>query len=455
MNAPARRPARRPAARPTTATATTAPLAMAMALLLATVTGCAGGTGAGTGNGSGSSSDDKAAVSSLTVLDYYTDAPEHQQWEEALASCGKAAGVGIEHTSVPPASLVPRVLRQASSRTLPDLLMLDNPDLQQIAGAGALAPLDEFGVDTQGVTEGILSAGTYDGKVYGLAPYVSTVALFYNKDMLAEAGVAVPRTWDELRTAAARLTRPGRYGMAVDANATFEGTWQFLPFLWSNGGDETKLDTSEAAGALRLWTDLVTSGSMSKSVLTWDQGDVHDQFAAGRTAMMINGPWRIPALDKLDQLDKDDKNGKSGKNGKLKWGVAPVPVPRAGQRPVTPLGGEVWTVPRSDSPARQRKAAEVLGCLNDSSHSLALATQHHTVPSRTAVAARYAERNPSMGVFVDSVGDARVRTARLGVRWPKAATGIYTAIQSALAGRQTPEEALRDAQRIATDDDGA
>ncbi|MGW6062117.1 sugar ABC transporter substrate-binding protein [Streptomyces sp. NPDC055189] len=417
MISPAGRPVRRIAAR----------LAGVVALVLA-VPGCVGGAGAGPATGK---------VTSITVLDYYTQRSEHTQWNEVLTACGKAAGVRVEHTSVPPASLVPRVLRQASSRTLPDLLMLDNADLQQVARTGALTPLNQYGIDTSGFAEGILSAGTYEGKVYGLAPYVSTVALFYNKDMLAEAGVAVPRTWDELKEAAAGLTRQGRYGMAVDANATFESSWQFLPFLWTNGGHEKQLDTPQAAQALRLWVDLVRSGSMSKSVLNWTQADVHDQFAAGRTAMMINGPWRIAALN-------NDKN--------MNWGVAPVPVPRAGQAPITPLGGEVWTVPQNSSKDRQEKAAEVLACLNSAPNTLTLAEQHFTVPSRTAVAARYAEQDPAMAVFVDSVEGARVRTGELGVRWPKAATGIYTAIQSALTGEQTPEEALRHAQEIATSD---
>lgn len=413
-----------PASRPTRRIA--ACLAGTMALALAAA-GC-GGTRDGSTGGK---------VTSISVLDYYTDGVEHGQWDKMLTACGETAGVKTEHTSVPPASLVPQVLRQASSRTLPDLLMVDNGDLQQIARTGALTPLDQYGVDTRDFVKGILSAGTYEGKVYGLAPYVSTVALFYNKDMLAKAGVTVPKTWDELKAAAAKLTRPGRYGMAVDANATFEGTWQFLPFLWSNGGDEKRLDTPQAAQALQLWVDLVKSGSMSKSVMNWTQADVHDQFAAGRTAMMINGPWRIPALNK---------------DGNLKWGVAQVPVPQAGRTAVTPLGGEVWTVPRSASKARQKKAAEVLGCLNTSSSMLALAQQHHTVPSRTTAAARYAEQNPSMTVFVKGAEAARVRTGQLGVRWPKAATGIYTAIQSALTGRQTPEEALRQAQKYATGD---
>ncbi|MFK0115337.1 ABC transporter substrate-binding protein [Streptomyces sp. NPDC090994] len=416
-----------PAGRPTRRTAVRSAAALSLALAL-TTTGCAGGTGAGSATGE---------VASITVLDYYTQRSEHTQWNQVLTACGKTAGVRVEHTSVPPASLVPRVLRQASSRTLPDLLMLDNADLQQVARTGALTPLDQYGVDTSGFAEPILSAGTYDGKVYGLAPYVSTVALFYNKDMLAEAGVAVPRTWGELKQAAAELTRPGRYGMAVDASPTFESSWQFLPFLWSNGGHERHLDSPQAAQALQLWVDLVTNGSMSKSVLNWTQADVHDQFAAGRTAMMINGPWRIAALD-------DDED--------LRWGVAPIPVPRAGRAPVTPLGGEVWTVPQNSSEERQKKAAEVLTCLNSASNTLTLAEQHFTVPSRTAVAARYAAQDPAMAVFVKSTRGARVRTGELGVRWPKAATGIYTAIQSALTGEQTPEEALGRAQQIATSD---
>jgi multiple sugar transport system substrate-binding protein len=407
----------RPSARRITALFGTVALTVAAA-------GCGGGTGSATGR-----------ATSITALDYYTDASEHAQWGERLTACGRAAGVTVEHRSVPGASLVPKVLQQASSRTLPDLLMLDNPDMQQIAQTGALTPLNRYGIDSRGFAKGILSAGTYKGKVYGLAPAVSTIALIYNKDMLAEAGVAVPRTWDELKAAAAELTRPGRYGMAVDANATFEGTWQFLPFLWSNGGDEKKLDTPQAAQALQLWVDLVNSGSMSKSVLNWTQADVHDQFVAGKAAMMINGPWRIADLNK-------DKN--------LRWGVAPIPVRQEGQTLVTPLGGELWTVPQTASKARQEKAAQVLSCLNDSTNMLAVARQYFTVPSRTTLASRYAEQVPSMAAFVKSVESARARTGELGVKWPKAATGIYTAIQAALTGEQTPEEALKHAQQIAT-----
>ena len=76
--------------------------------------------------------------------------------------------------------------------------MLDNPDLQQIAASGALAPLDEFGLSADGYAKGVVDASTYKGKLYGLQPITNTIALFYNKDILAKAGVEPPKTWDEL-----------------------------------------------------------------------------------------------------------------------------------------------------------------------------------------------------------------------------------------------------------------
>lgn len=50
-----------------------------VALLLA-VTGCGGKTGPGSATGK---------VTSITVLDYYTDDPEHTQWGDLLTACGK------------------------------------------------------------------------------------------------------------------------------------------------------------------------------------------------------------------------------------------------------------------------------------------------------------------------------------------------------------------------------
>ena len=179
-------------------------------------------------------------VDSLTVLDYYTDEPGHTQIGDQLSKCGTSIGVAkIDHQSVPGPTLIQKVLQQASSKTLPDVLMLDNPDIQQIAETGALAPLEDFGINADGFAQGPVSAATYDGKLYGLQPGANTLAIFYNKDVLEKAGVEPPTTWDELKTTAKKLTFDKQYGFAFNATADYEGAWQFLPPMWTNGGDET------------------------------------------------------------------------------------------------------------------------------------------------------------------------------------------------------------------------
>lgn len=383
------------------------------------------------GGGTASEPESSGEVTSLRVMDYYNNEPDNTVYAEALAACGEENGVTIEREAVPGADLIAKVLQQASSKTLPDILMIDNPDLQQIAATGGLSPIGDFGLSAEGEAQGVIDAATYEGEVYGLQPVANTIALFYNKDILEAAGITPPTTWDELKTAAAALTSGDQYGIAFSAPANYEGTWQFLPFMWSNGGDEQDIATEETAAALQLWVDLLSSGSASESVVTWTQADVNDQFIAGNAAMMVNGPWQFPVLNEVTDLNYE---------------VVPIPAPEAGDDVVTPLGGETWTIPNTGDEARQAVAAKVIECLNSDENQLMLASARQTVPTRTALQDQFIAENPSMEAFSELVQTSRSRTGELGADWPEAATKIYTAVQSALVGGLTPMEALQQAQ---------
>ncbi|WP_203136583.1 sugar ABC transporter substrate-binding protein [Microbacterium sp. JZ31] len=402
------------------AIATTAALA-ALPLALAS---CAGG---GTGGGAAGGGD----VDTLTMLDYWNNEPDKTIMQEAIDRCAEQLEVTVERETVPGKDLIQKVLQRSSSRTLPDVLMLDNPDVQEIAATGGLAPLSRFDVDTAGFAQGILDAATYEDEVYGLAPAVNTLGIFYNKTLLDEAGIEPPQTWEDLKTASAALTEGDRYGVAFSAIATYEGAWQFLPFMWTNGGDETDLQTPEVAEALQLWVDLVQEGSASEGVVNWSQADVKDQFVAGKAAMMVNGPWQIPALADTD----------------FEWGSVLVPVNEDGQTPVAPLGGEVLTVPETGDEARQSKAAEFIGCMTNEENSMAIAEARFMVPTRTALVEDYVEKVPSMEAFTQQVVDARSRTGKLGEEWPTVATVIYNAVQLAITGEAEPADALEQAAR--------
>jgi len=368
----------------------------------------------------------------LRVLDSYSNDPDNGIIGAALEAAAATVGVTLERVSVSGGSLIQRVLQQGSSGTLPDLLMLDNPDLQQIAATTALSPLGPLGVPVDGYAGGVTAAGTYRGEVYGLAPTVNTIALFYDVPTLEAAGIAPPTTWDELADAAAALTVGGRYGIAFCANATYENTWQFLPFFWTNGGDERDLDTAQAAQALEFVTDLVQTGSASRSVLNWTQADVKDQFISGKAAMMVNGPWQIPEMSTVEGLE---------------YGIVTLPVrDPATQTSVAPLGGEVWTIPDTGNPTKQRRAAALLTEFLSDESQLSMGEQRYTVPGKPALAGQYLQRRPEMATFTELITDARARTAELGPDWPDAAKAIYTAVQLSISGQAAPREALAEAE---------
>jgi multiple sugar transport system substrate-binding protein len=307
--------------------------------------------------------------------------------------------------------------------------------LQQVASTGALAPLTDYGVDLEGLYPNLIDAGSLDGEVYGIAPGINGMALFYNVDMLDEAGVEPPTTWDEVRDVAAALTGDGVYGIAFSAVATEEGSWQFEPWFWGAGADLTQLDSPEAVQALEFWVDLVESGYASRSVVTWSQGDVNDQFIAGNAAMMQNGVWNLPTLDE------------SGIN----YNVVPIPMPDGGAAP-GPMGGEVLAIPVSGDEARMQAAGEVVNCLLSDESMVTWGNLNAYIPSRQAVAEQVAEDNPMMRSFVDAAAAERARTgppANLGPNYSKVSQPLWNAIQAALTGAKTPEQALTDAQEQA------
>jgi len=375
------------------------------------------------------------AVTTITEWDYQSADPQMTQWQKILDACTAETGITIDRQAIPRDELIQKVLLGAQQGQLPNVLRIDNPDLQQIADTGALAPLTDYGVDLTGLYANLIDAGTYNGKVYGIAPGINGMALFYNKDMFETAGLEPPTTWAEVKDVAAKLTGNGVYGIAFSAPATEEGSWQFEPWFWGAGADLTKLDSPEAVQALEFWTDLVKSGYASKSVVQWSQGDVNDQFMAGKAAMQQNGVWNLTAL----------------KESGINFGVVPIPMPDGGAAP-GPMGGEVLTIPIGDDPAAMQAAGQVVNCLLSDKEMLEWATLQAYIPSRETLAQQAAKDDPAMQSFVDAAGAERSRTgppANLGPNYNKVSQPLWNAIQAALTGAKSPEEALKEAQQQA------
>ena len=79
------------------------------------------------------------------------------------------------------------------SGDLPDVLTVDGPNIAAYASNGIIQPLEELTEEEKGVyLESIIEQGTYDGKLYALGAMESSVGLYYNKEILKEAGVDIP-----------------------------------------------------------------------------------------------------------------------------------------------------------------------------------------------------------------------------------------------------------------------
>lgn len=379
-----------------------------------------------------SSSNDTASPTVVTVIDGQQSEPGNTQLQKTLEECAAPLNITIKRETVPPSSLVQKLLQKASSHSMPDLLNIDNPDMAEFASVGALTPLKDVGVDTSGYYPGMIGAGTFEKKVYGIPQSGNTLVLSYNKDLLDAAGVTPPKTWDELRAAAKKLTKGDTYGFAMSAVASYEGTWQFMPFMWSNGGDETNINSPETVEALQFVVDLVKDGSLSKSSVNWGQGDALDQFIAGKAAMVENGIWSFAQLDSTKGLN---------------YGTVTFPVPSAGDKAIVPLGGKVWTVPATGDTKTEKAAGKILECLNNEKNQTFAASQGGAVPSKIAIADAFAKdtNNPHNQISRDAVANSRARAAKLGADWPATAKAIYEAEQSAITGQASPADALKSA----------
>ena len=370
----------------------------------------------------------------LTEADYYNAPPAVTALPPLLKKCGAANGVTINRQLIPQANLVPKLLQDVSTHSFPNLALIDNPNVQQFAATGALQPLT--GIDTTGIVPSIASAGTYKGKIYGIAPGVNDLALYYNKSLLAAAHLAPPTTWAQLKSDASALTQGTTYGFGFSAPNEEEATWNFEPLFWSNGASLLHLNGAPAVQALTFYQSLVTDGSVPKDVVSWTQADVEEQFAAGHLAMMTNGPWQLPVLDKVSGLE---------------FGIVPFPTPTSAGKPISPLGGEMWTIGRSTS-TKEEKALAVVQCMVAAKQSLVWSKTVGYISTTESVAKQMAKSNPQLAAFAAEIPTAQARTgapAMLGPKYNTVSQAVWTAIQAVLTGQATPQAALNTAQQQA------
>jgi multiple sugar transport system substrate-binding protein len=288
-----------------------AALAAAVAVAIA---GCGDDGGGGTPDPTGEV--DLQGVE-LQVMGWSSSSAEDEALTGLLEQFNQETGAQATFNPVPEYDTT--LQAALSGGTPPDVFYVDSYKLPDLADAGVLAPVpDGVLTDPDGIYPSLREAFTYDGVWYCPPKDFSTLALVYDPDAFAEAGLEPPTTWEELRAAAEALTTDDRAGLVMGVEYPRWGV-----FLHQAGGaltnpdvTEVTIDSSESRTGLEFITELYAEG-LAVSPSQVDAGWAGEAFGKGRAAMAIEGNWVVNALNQ----EFPDRN----------WAVAELPAGPAGK----------------------------------------------------------------------------------------------------------------------------
>lgn len=366
---------------------------------------------------------DAEASGDVTIW-YYWETEGHQQALNSVIDDFNASqdAITVEAKYVPFADFTKQLSVGASAGELPDLVILDNPDHASYAAMGIFADLtDRF--DVSNYYEGPVNSCMLDGKLYGVPFGSNDLVLFYNEDMLADAGCEVPTTWDELVDVAKKTTTGNTYGFAHSSLLNGEGTFNFLCWVWSTGATSYEMDSDGGIKALTLMQTLVDNGSFPKEAINWTQGDCMNQFVSGNLAMMINGTWQIPTM--REEAD-------------INWNVAPIPQDAY---QASGLGGENYAV---ISGGNEEAAIKFLEYATSPDVCTYLMNAMGYISSDATIAETQFEGDEVYQVFVDEMQYAQARGPL--PEWPDISDAIALAFNEVITGENTPADAAAKAQ---------
>jgi ABC-type glycerol-3-phosphate transport system substrate-binding protein len=242
--------------------------------------------------------------------------------------------------------------------------------------------------------------------MYALSVWNSTQMMFYNKDMLAAAGVEAPSadpadrwTWEQTAEAGRAAQAAGsEFGLLLEQ---VEAYYQLQPLVESLGGgsgvigdDMLELDiTNEGWNTAMEWYgETFASGLSPRGVGGFQTSAV---FSDQKVAFFVGGPWDVGAF---------------AANAAFDWGVAPQPYFEGGTE-VTPTGS--WSLGINAASPNKAAAEEFLEfAALDPAGNLATTDAQTIVPANTEAAALYLPKLEELG-GENSAGVAQLITSEV------------------------------------------
>jgi multiple sugar transport system substrate-binding protein len=218
-------------------------------------------------------------------------------------------GTTIEWTKVERAAYADTMTTLFAGGQPPQIVHLASFEFQTFADNGWLEDLgpwiEKAGIDMTGWA-GQDTCKWDDQTVCVMLLYFGYV-MGYNKEILEEAGLEVPTSWEEFEAALKATTKDLNGDGIVDqfgtGHETKGGAGQYLSEVlnyvldagayWTDKEGNVTIDTPEMAEGLRRWKDVVSQGYTPRDM---SAGEVRKLFADGKIALKLDGPWLYPIM---------------------------------------------------------------------------------------------------------------------------------------------------------------
>jgi arabinogalactan oligomer/maltooligosaccharide transport system substrate-binding protein len=365
---------------------TAAAAALSGALVLTACGGGGGSTGAGSDSGE------------VTFWD--TSGPnESPAFTKIAQGCATKGGYTVKTETVAFDAALNNYKTAAQGGQGPDVFRAEVAWVPQLAKNGLVVDLTDTDLakDTGDFLETPLGSTKFEGKSYGVPQVTDSLALFYNKKLLADAGVQPPKTWDELKAAAAKLGGEKSFFLNNDA-------YYALPFIYGAGGDlvdadSKKIVVNSAANVKALQTakGLLDAKAASTALdPTNSYSNMQAGFSSGEVAMVVNGPWSV--ADYLKGAAFTDA---------ANLGIAPVPGDTAGKGSA-PVGGHDYVV-RQGTKAKA-SSIKFIQCMSSTESQVQVAKELGLLPTRkSAYENADVKANPVVAAFEPVAKSAHAR----------------------------------------------
>lgn len=196
-----------------------------------------------------------------------------------------------------------------------DVIIVDNPWMEEFSRAGYLAPLDDMIAATDGYNyddfiPALSKIGVVDGVTYGVPYYNYALGLIVRQDIFDEKGLSVPTTIEEYVATVKGLTTDDFYGAAMQPQKGYKIMEEWKNWLYANGGELFDADgniiinNDAAVKALDQYIDTYNTAAPPNS-LNWGFDEALRAMASGKAATMLSYNWMLPALNKTGGMSGD------------------------------------------------------------------------------------------------------------------------------------------------------